>query len=203
MVKSYKEITKELSNKDEILAKVIQSVKYEIMPMPSIDIYYSLLRSIISQQLSLKAAQTIWVRFLELFANQYPKAEQVLITDDNYLREVGLSRQKIKYINNVAQFSLDNDISFDSLNKLTDEEIIDYLIQIVGIGKWSVHMILMFPMDRPNVFPIDDNGIQTKMKTWYKIDLEKKELKNKLIKISTKWEPYKTVACKYIWQSVK
>jgi len=200
-MKSYQEITKELIEKDKILAEAIKSVKQKIKPMPSIDIYYSLLHSIVSQQLSVKVAKVIWRRLTELFADQYPTAEQILLTDDDDLRGVGLSRQKTKYLNNVAQFSLDNDISFDYLNKKTDEEIIEYLTKILGIGKWTVQMILMFPMDRPNVFPVDDLGIQTKMKYWYDIDLEKKELKNKLSKIANKWEPYKTVACKYIWES--
>ena len=84
---------------------------------------------------------------------------------------------------------------------MDDEEIIKYLTQIVGIGKWTVQMILMFPMDRPNVFPVDDLGIQNNMKAWYKVKLEKKELKEKLTKISEKWEPYKSLACKYLWAS--
>ncbi len=197
----YKEIAEKLVKRDVILAKVIKSVKTEIKPAPDIDVYYSLLHSIVSQQLSVKVAKIIWHRLTELFANQYPDAKQVLITDDNDLRGVGLSRQKIKYINNVAQFSLDNDISFDYLNTKTDNEIIKYLTQIVGIGKWTVQMILMFPMDRPDVFPVDDLGIQTKMKAWYSINLEKKELRNKLTEIAEKWSPYKTLACKYIWES--
>jgi DNA-3-methyladenine glycosylase II len=200
-VKSYKEITEILKNKDKTLAKVIESVNREIKPSQDIDVYYSLLRSIVSQQLSVKVADVIWRRFAELFEDQYPKAEQVLLTDDETLRGIGLSRQKTKYINNVAQFSLDNDISFDHLIKMTDEEIIDYLKQIVGIGKWTVQMILMFPMDRPNVFPIDDLGIQNNMKAWYNIKKEKKELKEKMVKIAKKWEPYRTLACKYLWAS--
>jgi len=200
-MQSYQEITKELVRKDAILAKVIKSVNKEIKPSPGIDVYYSLLNSIVSQQLSVKVAKVIWRRLTELFADQYPAAEQILLTDNDDLRGIGLSRQKTKYINNVAQFSLDNNISFDYLNSKTDDEIINYLTQIVGIGKWTVQMILMFPMDRPNVFPVDDLGIQTKMKAWYGIDLEKKELRNKLTKISEKWDPYKTLACKYIWES--
>ncbi len=200
-MKSYYEITKELAKKDEILEKAINTVKQEIKPDPDIDIYYSLLSSIVSQQLSVKVAKVIWRRLTELFADQYPEAKQVLITPDDDFRAIGLSRQKTKYINNVAQFSLDNDISFDYLNKMTDDEIVEYLTQIVGIGKWTVQMILMFPMDRSNVFPVDDLGIQTKMKAWYGVDLEKKELRSKLTKISEKWSPYKTLACKYIWES--
>jgi len=200
-MKPYHEIAKELAQKDAVLKKVINSVKKELEPSPGIDIYYSLLHSIVSQQLSTKVAEIIWRRFIDLFADQYPDAKQVLITDDDELRAVGLSWQKIKYINNVARFSLDNDLSIENLNEKTDEELIKYLTQIVGIGKWTVQMILMFPLDRPNVFPVDDLGIQTKMKAWYKIDLEKKELKKKLIEISEKWAPYKTLASKYLWKS--
>jgi DNA-3-methyladenine glycosylase II len=198
-MKSYQEIAKILAKKDKVLAKIIKSTKKEIKPSPDIDVYYNLLRSIVSQQLSIKVADVIWRRFTELFPDQYPEAKQVLLAEDDILRGIGLSRQKTRYINNVAQFSLDYDISFDYLNTLPDEEIINYLTQIKGIGKWTVQMILMFPMDRLNVFPVDDLGIQTKMKTWYKLNLEKKELKAKLIQIADKWEPYKTLACKYLW----
>jgi DNA-3-methyladenine glycosylase II len=201
-MKPYHEISKILSKKDPILAKVIKSVKTELRPSPDIDIYCSLLESIVSQQLSVKVADIIWKRFTDLFENQYPTAKQILVTHDEVFRSIGLSGQKTKYMNNVASFSLGNDMSFDYLNKKTDDEIIDYLTQIVGIGKWTVQMILMFPMDRPNVFPVDDLGIQTKMKLWYDISLEKKELKSKLSSIANNWEPYKTLACKYLWKSI-
>jgi len=202
MIKPYNEIVKLLSAKDPVIAKVIQSVQTEIRPSPGIDVYYSLLESIVSQQLSVKVADIIWNRFTDLFANQYPEARQILVTEDTVLRGIGLSGQKTKYINNVASFSLENDMTFDNLNSKTDEEIISYLTQIVGIGKWTVQMILMFPMDRPNVFPVDDLGIQTKMKYWYGIEADKKELKTRLISISENWEPYKTLACKYLWKSI-
>ena len=200
-MKPYSEIAQILSQKDPILAKVIQSVKTEIKPSPDIDVYCALLESIVSQQLSVKVADIIWKRFTDLFDNQYPNARQILLTEDAVLRSIGLSGQKTKYMNNVANFSLENDMSFEYLNALTDEEIIDYLTPIVGIGKWTVQMILMFPMDRPNVFPIDDLGIQTKMKAWYDIDLEKKELKAKLTSIAENWDPYKSLASKYLWKS--
>ena len=201
-MKPYHEIAKLLTKKDKILTRVIKAVEREIKPTPEIDIYYWLLNSIVSQQLSIKVADVIWRRFTELFENQYPVAKQILQMDDGLLRGVGLSGQKTKYINNVAIFSLENDISFDYVNKMDDDEIISYLSQIVGVGKWTVQMILMFPMDRPNVFPVDDLGIQTKMKHWYQLELEKKALKLKLIEIAEKWHPYKTLACKYLWASV-
>jgi DNA-3-methyladenine glycosylase II len=100
----------------------------------------------------------------------------------------------------VAEFYLENDMSFDYLQTLSDEQIIEYLTQIKGVGKWTVQMILMFPMDRPNVFPVDDLGIQNSMKKLYAIDLEKKELKIRMNEISLNWHPYKTLASKYLWK---
>jgi DNA-3-methyladenine glycosylase II len=201
-MKSYPEIITILTEKDKILEKAIKSAESEVKPTPSIDVYLYLLRSIVSQQLSIKVARVIWQRFLDLFPEEYPDRKQVLMLEDKALRSVGLSNSKLNYIKNVAQFSFDNDISFDYLNKLSDDDIIKYLTQIKGVGKWTVQMILMFPMDRPNVFPIDDLGIQTKMKYWYNVNLDKKELRNKLTEIAEQWHPYKTLACKYMWKSI-
>lgn len=200
-MKPYPEIAGILSKKDPILKQVIESVTKELKPTPSIDIYLSLLNSIPSQQLSVKVADIIWNRFLELFPNGYPSAKQVLDFEDQELRSVGLSNAKVKYIKNVAGFSVTKNLSFEYLDPLSDEEIIKYLTQIKGVGKWTVQMILMFPMDRPDVFPVDDLGLQTHMKHWYKIALDKNELKNKLTEIAANWSPYRTLACKYLWES--
>lgn len=200
-MKPYKEILNILSEKDAILKEIIKSVNNEIKPTPSIDVYLYLLRSITSQQLSIKVVRVIWRRFSELFIDGYPGVEQLLILENSELRTVGLSNSKVQYIQNVAQFSVENDISFEYLNEMKDEEIISYLTQIKGVGRWTVQMILMFPMDRPNVFPVDDLGIQTRMKHWYNINLEKKALKSKLLEIANSWNPYKTLACKYVWES--
>jgi DNA-3-methyladenine glycosylase II len=169
--------------------------------MPSIDIYFDLLNSIASQQLSVKVVKVIWQRFIGLFADGYPTPKQLIMLPQEQLRAVGLSNSKVNYMKNVAQFSLENRMDFEYLSAMNDEEIINYLTQIKGVGKWTVQMILMFPMDRPNVFPIDDLGIQTKIKNWYDLNLEKKELRNKLIEIAEQWKPYQTLACKYLWES--
>lgn len=131
----------------------------------------------------------------------YGEIKSFLESKDEVLRSAGLSRQKLSYIKNVAQFSLENDMSFEYLNAMSDEEIIKYLTAIKGIGKWTVQMVLMFPMDRQDIFPVDDLGIQVKMKYWYKLDLEKKALKDELIKISEKWKPYRSLGAKYLWKS--
>ncbi|MFA9391403.1 MAG: DNA-3-methyladenine glycosylase [Prolixibacteraceae bacterium] len=197
----YSKIAELLSDKDPVMKRVIESVPVDLKPTPSIDIYLDLLNSIASQQLSVKVVRVIWQRFLDLFADGYPHAKQVVAMGHQTLRAVGLSNAKVNYIKNVAQFSLENPMDFEYLNELSDKEIIEYLTQIKGVGKWTVQMILMFPMDRPNVFPVDDLGIQTHMKKWYNIDLEKKELRRKLIELSEQWDPYKTLASKYLWRS--
>lgn len=198
-MKKYSEITNYLK-KDKILYEAIQKLDITLQPEFDIDIYFSLLSSIVSQQLSTKVAKIIFNRFTDLFVDGYPKAKQLLITEHEVLRGIGLSNNKANYVKNVADFSLNNDISFDFLQLKTDDEIIAYLTQIKGVGKWTVQMVLMFPMDRPNVFPVDDLGIQNGMKKLYGIDLEKKEQKLKLHKIAKNWHPYKTLACKYIWK---
>lgn len=198
---SYGDIISKLSSLDLKLTLVRDATFVEIKPSPNIDVYTSLLSSIVSQQLSTKVADIIWQRFLDLFPEHDVNPRAVVDIDFARLRGVGLSGSKSQYIQNVAQFALGNDMSIDKLISMTDVEIIDYLTVIKGVGKWTVQMILMFPMDRPDVFPVDDLGIQTKMKYWYGLTSEKKELKEDMLKVAKKWSPNKTVACKYLWAS--
>jgi DNA-3-methyladenine glycosylase II len=186
--------------KDPILHTAISDLEIEIKPELDIDIYQSLLNSIVSQQLSIKVVRIIWRRFTDLFPGGYPDANQLLMTEHSMLRRVGLSNSKANYLKNVAEFKLKNDMSFDYMQSMSDAEVIQYLTQIKGVGKWTVQMILMFPMDRPNVFPIDDLGIRNVMKEMYGLELEKKELREKLIEIAEIWHPYKSLASKYIWE---
>lgn len=187
---------------DPILYQEIINLNVEIRPELDIDIYQSLLSSIVSQQLSTKVVKIIWNRFTDLFVDGFPDAESLLAKDHEVLRAIGLSNNKAKYVKNVAEFKLENDMSFEYLDIKSDEEIIEYLTQIKGVGRWTVQMILMFPMDRPNVFPVDDLGIQNAIKRLYNLDLEKKELKFKMTEIALKWEPYRTLASKYLWKSI-
>ncbi|MCB9225333.1 MAG: hypothetical protein R2780_00875 [Crocinitomicaceae bacterium] len=200
-MKPYRDIMAALAKTDPIMAEVIKKVKEDIHPTPSIDVYYYLLHSIVSQQLSTKVADVIWKRFLDLFPDQYPDERELLLKEDWELRDIGLSHAKLNYMKNVADFSLTEGMLFDKLDEMDDQEIIKYLTQIKGVGQWTVQMILMFPMDRPNVFPIDDLGIQTKMKKYYALDQDKKELRIKMIEISENWAPYKTMASKLLWKA--
>ncbi len=200
--KPYSEIVEILKGKDARLKQIIELAKEPIVPEPSVDIYFDLLQSIVSQQLSVKVAAIIWQRFLDLYPDQYPTDRILQEETDEVLRSVGLSRQKANYLRNVATFSIENGMGFELLCAKTDEEIIAYLTQIKGVGKWTVQMVLMFPMDRPNVFPIDDLGIQTKMIAHYNLEGEKKEIRKQMLVIAESWKPYCSLASKYLWGSV-
>jgi len=201
-MKSYKEILQYLE-RDNTLTNAIKNISHEIKPELDIDVYRALLNSIVSQQLSVKVVEVIWRRFEDLFVGGYPKAKELLAMEDVLLRNAGLSRAKTQYLKNVAAFALENDMSFDYLYEKTDEEIIEYFTVIKGVGKWTVQMILMFPMDRLNVFPVDDLGIQQRMMALYNIDVEKKILKPTLLEIADSWQPYRSLACKYLWKIEK
>jgi len=202
---SYKKAIKHLK-KDKVLESVINSVN-EIKPSLEFDLYHYLIESIVSQQLSVKVADIIFNRVIDLFPNRYPEAKQLIVMDKEILRNAGLSYRKVDYLKNVAEFSLKNSFDYEKLQKMRDDEIIDYFIQIKGVGKWTVQMLLMFPMDRPDVFPVDDLGIQTNMKKMYGLvsdkkipySLTKKELKVELEKIANNWKPYRTLASKFVW----
>ena len=201
MTRTYSEILSYLE-KDKILHDFIKTVEHPVKPSLNVDIYYALLESIVSQQLSTKVVRIIWQRFLDLFPDGYPIQEHLIYLDEQTLRKAGLSFRKINYLKNVAEFSLENNMTFEYLHQKTDEEIIEYLTTIKGVGKWTVQMILMFPMDRIDVFPVDDLGIQQAMKKMYNIDLDKKILIPKLIEISETWKPYRSLASKYLWRFV-
>ncbi|MFN3849287.1 MAG: DNA-3-methyladenine glycosylase family protein [Spirosomataceae bacterium] len=166
------------------------------------DVYLALMESIVSQQISVKAADSIFERFLNLFADEYPNAKQMLEMTDDELRSAGLSFQKIKYMRNVAEFSLANDISYENLNKYSDDEIVELLTQIKGVGRWTVEMLLIFVLDRPDVFPIDDLVVRQKLIKAYGLDdtQPKKELYRQIHEIANTWRPHRSLASKYLWR---
>jgi DNA-3-methyladenine glycosylase II len=186
-------------SKDRKLAKFI--AQHEPFTLQSHkNICLRLCASIMSQQLSTKVAQVLYRRFLELYGGNEPTPEQIVATPFEKLRAIGMSNAKTQYILNVAQFAIDHKLEDRKLKKMSDEEIIELLTQIKGVGKWTVEMLLMFTLGRPDIFSIDDYGIQTAMKKIYKLDdSNKKDFKQKLLSISTKWSPYRTYACLHLW----
>ena len=161
--------------------------------------YAGLIRSIVSQQLSVKAASTIHNRFLNLFKDGYPSANELQKLEFEKLRGVGLSGQKTNYVRNVAVFFTENDLFEKDWTSDTDHEIIALLTQIKGVGKWTVQMILMFVLSREDVFPVLDLGIQQGIIEVYGLTEEKKELHAKMEEIAKPWKPYRSVACLYLW----
>ncbi len=188
-----------LLKQDATLAQVISRV--QLPPaQPSGDIYYDLLKSIISQQLSVKAAATIYDRFLGLFQADYPHPQKVLAFETEALRAVGLSRQKSGYIQNVANYFQEAERQQLDWQEMPDEEIVQQLTQIKGVGRWTVEMILMFTLDRPDVFPIDDLGIQQAIQGLYQLEGDKKSLRRQYLEVAEVWRPHRTLACRYLWR---
>ena len=164
------------------------------------DIYIDLLNSIVSQQLSVKAAATIFKRFLALFPENNPLPTHVVEMDIQLLRDSGLSYQKAGYIKNIATYWLDNQHLNYDWTRMSDDDIIEKLTSIKGVGKWTVQMILMFRLNRLDVFPIDDLGIRQGMIKLYDVQTTGKVLLKDLTSIAEQWRPYRTVACRYIWR---
>jgi DNA-3-methyladenine glycosylase II len=156
--------------------------------------------SIMSQQLSTKVAAVIFKRFLEIYGRKEPTPKQILDTPLETLRGIGLSNAKALYVLNVAHFCIEHRIDDRKLKKMSNDEIIDLLTAIKGVGKWTVEMLLMFTLGREDVFAIDDYGIQSAMKKLYALDdSNKKDYRQNLLRISEKWSPYRTYACMHLW----
>ncbi len=164
------------------------------------DLFFDLIESIISQQLSGKASATIFGRFKKLFTTKkFPSPSDILKISDEKIRACGISFAKIKYIKGLCQAILDGNLNLDKLPLLSDEEVITELIKIKGIGKWTAEMVLMFSLKRMDVFSIGDLGLRTAVSKLYNI---KKEDAKKIEKLSLKWSPYRTIAARYLWKSL-
>jgi DNA-3-methyladenine glycosylase II len=165
------------------------------------DLCIYLCGSIMSQQLSTKVAKVIYNRFLELYGGNKPGPEEILSTSPETLRAIGLSNAKVNYVQNVATFAVQKGMSHKIISKMSDDEVIDYLTEIKGVGRWTVEMLLMFALQREDVFPADDLGIQQAMIGLYKLNNEnKKQFKEEMFKIAKKWSPYRTYASLHLWR---
>lgn len=160
--------------------------------------YEALVKSIVSQQLSVKAAASIYGRLLSL-ANKPITKPSILRLSHDQLRSVGLSNSKANYVKNVAQFFTEKKVTDKQLMALSDKEIISLLTEIKGVGVWTVQMMLMFQLDRPDVFPVGDLEIRKQVIRLYKIKTEGKKLYPAIEAAAESWKPYRTIACKYLW----
>lgn len=187
-------------SKDKKLLPVLLSVEpYKLKKRKNICL--RLCASIMSQQLSTKVAEVIFKRFLELYGGKEPTPQQIADTSFEKLRAIGLSNAKVNYVQNVARYVIEHNADDKKLYKMTNEDVIAFLTPIKGVGKWTVEMLLMFTLGREDVFAVDDLGIQQAMTKIYKLDAtDKKGMKEKMLKISAKWSPYRTYACFYLWR---
>lgn len=185
--------------KDKKFKKIIDlQEKYVLQSKKNVCLH--LCYSIMSQQLSTKVADVFHKRFLALYDGKEPTPAKILETPFETLRGIGLSNAKANYVLNVCRFFIDERLTDARLQKMSNEEIINYLVQIKGVGQWTVEMILMFTLGREDVFALDDLGIQQAICKLYKIESEdKKFMKQEMLRVSAKWSPYRTYACRYLW----
>lgn len=190
-----------LSDADPILGEVITHA-----PLPTFsphkNYYQELVESIISQQLSVKAAAAILRRFNELFVADFPSPEDILTHDIETYRAIGLSRQKASYIRDLAEKVIDETVKFDHLDSLSNQEVIDELIQIKGVGVWTVHMFLLFCMGRLDVLPTGDLGIRNGIQKLYELPERPDDATIEKLAKHHKWHPYESIASWYIWHSL-
>ena len=186
--------------RDRKLGKIIE-VQGELSLSAKKDLCHYLCASIMSQQLSTKVASVIHQRFLDLFGGETPTPEQIIDMAPASLRAIGLSNAKVQYVQNVARFALERGMSKKKLDGMNDDEVIAYLTEIKGVGRWTVEMLLMFALKREDVFPADDLGIQQAMARLYRLDMQdKKKLKESMHRIAAKWSPYRTYASLHLWR---
>lgn len=181
---------------DPILHKIAVLLDIEELS-PRKDYFYSLVRAITNQQLSGKAADTIYSRILKLLPKEKLDPTEILKIPDDALRGAGLSYGKISYLKDLANRTVNNQIPFDSLKNLPEEEIILELTKIKGIGRWSAEMFLMFHLARPDVFSYGDLGLRNAIQKIYK--LKEHPTPKEALALSNKWSPYRTYASKILW----
>jgi len=188
---------KYLTIKDPIIAEIIISYPRDIL-LNYHNPFYTLTRAIVGQQISVKAADAIWQRLENLLKIVEP--EYYLKIDSEDLRQIGLSRQKISYIANIAQAFSDKTLTPDKWDEMEDEAIAKQLMNIKGIGKWTAEMFLIFHLHRPNILPLSDLGLLNAINRYYGVD--KTLSKADILELSKIWEPYCTVATWYLWRSL-
>jgi DNA-3-methyladenine glycosylase II len=195
---SMKSAVTHLKKADPVLRAIIERIgpcKMEYGPPE----FHSLAEAIIYQQLNGKAAVTIFKRFRDLAGYPLTPAGILKLTPEQ-MRAVGLSKQKSSYLFDMAQRAQRGELDFSRLGDMSDDEVIKHLTQVKGVGVWTAHMFLMFTLRRPNILPVGDFGVQMAIKKHYK---KRKLPKPKdMEKIARAWEPYRSIACWYLWKSI-
>lgn len=199
MEMNHKKALRHLARRDKVMARLIKKYRLKAIK-PKNNYFQSLVECVISQQLSSRAAETITERFINLFGKKIPKPAQVAAVKNQKLRASGLSKQKISYIKNIAGLVEQGGLDFKKLSHATDEEVIQKLIQIKGIGRWTAEMFLMFSLARPDVFSLGDLGLKKAVMRLYKIDTSRHH--KKMNQLLSRWKPYGSLAARHLWASI-
>lgn len=191
----------DLRRADPVLAALIDAIGPLEEPPPHADHYAALVRAIVGQQLSTKAARAIHARLLERFGGRPPAPEEILAADPDELREAsGLSRAKVAFLRSLAEHVSSGELELDRMGELPDDAVIAELTAVKGIGVWSAHMFLVFQLGRPDVLPVGDLGIRRAVERAYGLrDLPSAE---ELERVAEPWRPHRTLACLYLWRSL-
>jgi DNA-3-methyladenine glycosylase II len=190
-----------LRRADPVLRELIDSIPDVGDRQRPTDLYGALVRSIVGQQLSTKAARAIYGRLTDRFGGRPPTPPKVIADDPEELRAAaGLSHAKVGYLRSLAEHVLDGSLQLDRLEQLSDDEVIAELVAVKGLGVWSAHMFLMFTLDRPDVLAVGDLGIRRAVMLRY--GLPELPTPSELERIAEPWRPYRTLACLYLWRSL-
>ena len=194
-----------LASSDPVMAGLIRdigpmSLEKRRRGRPRGDAYGALLRAVVGQQLSVKAAATIFDRVLALFGGRMPSPQQLLDAEVEALRGAGLSGRKVEYLQDLAHHVLDGELEVDRLDQLPDEVVIEEVTAVRGLGVWTAHMFLMFHLERPDVLPVGDLGIRNAVKGAYGLD--EPPAPEELERIAEPWRPHRSLACLYLWESL-
>jgi DNA-3-methyladenine glycosylase II len=202
MKADYTSARRHLMRSDPKLGAIIKRVgRCELHAAAPKDPFEALCRSIASQQLSTKAAETIFRRFCDLFPpDRRPSPERVMTLTDDEIRGVGFSRPKVGFIKDLASHVLDRRLDLDGLTSHPDEEVMRQLVAVKGIGRWTAEIFLMFRLGRPDILPADDLGLMNAVHRAYR--LRKRPDATRLRKIGEAWKPYRSVASWYLWASL-
>ena len=164
------------------------------------DAYGALVRSIVGQQLSTKAAATIYGRLTELYGGRTPTPQELLDTDPEAIRAAGMSRAKTDYLRSLAEHVLSGELELDRLNELVDDEIVAELTAVKGLGVWTAHMFLIFHLQRPDVLPVGDLGVRSAIRTAYGLD--ELPAPAQMQELAEPWRPHRSLASLYLWRSL-
>jgi DNA-3-methyladenine glycosylase II len=198
------EAVEHLRRSDETLKAIIDDrgpldLEARVRGRPA-DAYGALLRSIVGQQLSTKAARSIYGRLIDLFGGSTPSPQELLDADPEVVRAVGLSHAKVRYIRSLAEHVLSGELELERLPELGDEEVEREVTAVKGLGQWTAHMFLIFHLGRPDVLPVGDLGVRRAVERAY--GLEEMPSAEELERLGERWAPYRSLASLYLWESL-